>query len=153
MKKEAGTNPEAIGTAKAEAGQVRLRTNLIVDARFYARDSVVDLALIPEHLRDETHIAFDPKDCGNQVLALHDIAFMSAPTKGATGVPTSYPVHIMAGELLELARVPPSHRESLKEGSDYAVKWTREEQQRLQKAAKDAYAKELEPAVQPSSLK
>src|SRR6516164_6069008 len=49
-----------------------------------------------------------------------------------------------------LTRVPREHRKSLKEGSDYATKWTREEQLLLQKAAQDAYLKQFqpEPAVQ-----
>ena len=48
------------------------------------------------------------------------------------------------GGLLELARVPPSHRESLKEGSDYVTKWSLEQQKQLQMAAEDTYLKQFE---------
>jgi hypothetical protein len=131
--------------------KVRLKTNLIADGKFYERDSIVDDSIIPEHLKTEAYVAHDMEDRGGRVLILRDLAFQSLPSKGADGVPTSFPVHVMAGALLDLSHVPASHRQKLKEGSDYAKSWTREQQKQLQKAAQDAYQKqfETEPAVQP----
>jgi hypothetical protein len=74
-----------------------------------------------------------------KVLVLRDLAFQSVPSPGADGIPVSYPVHVMAGELLELERVPPAHRKSLKEGLDFVSKWTLEEQKQVQKTEEDAF--------------
>jgi hypothetical protein len=131
----------------------RLKTNIILDGKFIERDNIIDDQLLPASYKTEAVISYDVqvRDDG-KVLVLRDLAFQSVPSKGADGVPTSYPVHVMTGELLDLTRVPSELRKSLKEGSDYATKWTREEQQQLQKAAQDAYLKQFqpEPAVQPS---
>jgi hypothetical protein len=78
------------------------------------------------------------------VLLLRDLGFMSLPRPGADGVSTSFPIHIAAGELLELARVPASKRQSLKEGEDYRSQWTFEEAEALRKSAQDIYQQQLE---------
>ena len=71
----------------------RLRTNLIVNGQFIARDSVIDDELVPERLKGEAYIAYDleGRDDG-KVLVLHDISFESVPRPGADGIPVSYPV-------------------------------------------------------------
>jgi hypothetical protein len=121
---------------------------VIVDGKFIERDSVIDDAILPEHLKTEAYVAYDLEDRDGKVLLLRDLSFQSVPKPGADGIPTSYPVHVMAGGLLDLSKVPTAHR--LKEGLDYATKWTLEEQKQLQKTEEEAYLKQFEaetPAV------
>ena len=120
--------------------QCRLKTNFIAEGKFYARESIVDDAIIPEHLKAEV-AAYDVEDRDGKVLALRDLTFQSIASAGSDGVRTSYPVHVMAGETLNLNQVPAGHRERLKEGSDFATKWTNDERQQLQKASDEVYLK------------
>ena len=122
----------------------RLKQNVIIDGRFLERDSVIDDQLLTERLKTDAVIAYDLDDCGGKVLVLHDLSFQSIPKPDSRSVPTSYPVRVMAGELLDLEAVPPSHRRSLKEGEDYKIEWTNEERAEVQKAAQDAHLKQFE---------
>ena len=106
----------------------RLKQNVIVGGQHIPFGTVIDDGILPERLKIDTVIAYDLDDREGKVLALHDISFQTIPKPGPDGVPVSYPVHVMAGALLDLGRVPAHHRASLKEGSDYATKWTLEEQ-------------------------
>lgn len=122
----------------------RLKQNVIVGGKFMARDTIVNDAILPERLKTDLIIAYDLDDRQGKVLVLHDLAFQSIPKPGADGVPVSYPTHVTAGELLDLSQVPASHRESLKEGTDYKSQWTDEERLQLMKAEEDAYLKQFE---------
>jgi hypothetical protein len=65
--------------------------------------------------------------------------FNSPPQPGSDGVPTSYPVHLAVGELLDLATVPVSQRQAMVEGLDYRKAWTHEEQSQLKRSRSDIY--------------
>ena len=132
--------------------KVRLKTNLIADGKFYARDSIVDDAIVPEHLRNEV-AAYDLEDRDGKVLVLRDLTFQSIPKAGSDGIHTSYPVHAAAGEVLDLNQVPALHRKQLKEGTDYATKWTNDERAQLQKAAQEVYLKHFESEPAPAGAR
>jgi hypothetical protein len=107
---------------------------------------------LPDHLKTETYVAYDLEDTGGKVLLLRDLSFQSLPRRSASGIPTSFPTHLAAGELIDLAQVPASRRESLVEGLDYRSQWSNEEQAELQKAEAETYQQqpeqpEAEPAV------
>jgi hypothetical protein len=127
----------------------RLRVNTIIDGKFIERGSLIDDSLLTERLKTDAYIAYDLEDTGGKAMVLRDLAFQSVPKPGADGIPTSYPVWVSAGELLDLAEVPESHRQSLKEGTDYKTAWTHEERAGVRRAEEDAYLKqfETEPAV------
>jgi hypothetical protein len=118
---------------------VRLKTNVIAGGKFLVRGSVIDDAILPEHLKTEEYVAYDLEDRAGKVLLLRDLAFMSLPRPGADGTPTSFPIHLAQGELLDLSTVPEHKRQSLKEGEDFKTEWSLEEQQQLQKAQEDIY--------------
>ena len=122
----------------------RLLVNTIIGGKFIPRDTVIDDAQLTERLKIEAYITYDLEDREGKVLLLRDLSFQSIPKPGSDGIPTSYPVHVSAGELLDLQAVPPYQRKSLREGEDYATKWTREEQQQLQQAAEVDYLKRFE---------
>jgi hypothetical protein len=122
---------------------VPVADELIVDGRFIPRDSIVDDAILTERLKIDSVVSYDlEQDGSGKVLALRDLSFQSIPRAGSDGIPTSYPVHVSAGELLDLSKVPTAHR--LKEGSDYQTKWTDDERAQLQKTGEDAYLKQFE---------
>ena len=125
--------------------KVRLKTNLILGGKHIPFDSILDDSEIPVNLRTEAYVAYDleHRDDG-KVLVLHDIAFQSVPSAGSDGIPVSYPVHIAAGETLKLDRVPPAHRASLREGTDFLSKWNLEQQKQLLQAEEDSYLKQFE---------
>jgi hypothetical protein len=122
----------------------RLKVNTISGGKFIKRDSIVDDSILPEHLRTDAYVADDLADRSGKVLLLRDLSFMSLPRSSASGIATSFPVHLAAGELLELNQVPASKRESLVEGLDYKTDWTFEEAAQLQKAQEDIYAHAIE---------
>jgi hypothetical protein len=129
---------------------VRLKTNLILpDAKFYSRGSVLDLDLVPEHLRDPDHIDRDLETREGGVLLLRDLNFSTIPAPDSDGVPTAYPVFVSRGELFDLNRLPESSRRSLKEGEDYRKNWTFAEAEKLRKEASDLYSEQLvaEPVI------
>lgn len=128
----------------------RLRQNVIAVGKFYQRDSIIDDAMLPERLRDSGHVDYDLESREGKVLILRDLSFHSVQKPGSDGIPTAYPVHVAAGELLELTRVPPDCRERLREGEDFKSAWTYEELTQLQKAQADIYAHqpETEPVFQ-----
>lgn len=119
---------------------VRLKTNLISGGAFHKRGTIVDIAIVPEHLRNEQYIDSDLENRGGRVLLLRDLSFMSIPVPDSSGIPCSYPVHIAAGELFDLARVPESKRPSLVEGLDFKSDWTYQELEEMQKEQEDIYA-------------
>ena len=63
--------------------KVRLKTNFITDGKFYARESIVDDAIIPEHLRNEV-AAYDLEDRDGKVLVPEGSHF-SKCTKAGLG--------------------------------------------------------------------
>ena len=79
-----------------------------------------------------------------RLYGLKEIIFVGDRGMITKAGPTSYPVLVTAGELLDLLRVPQSARERLKEGSDYKVKWTLEEQKQVQAVEEDPYQKQFE---------
>jgi hypothetical protein len=79
---------------------------------------------------------------------LRDLSFPSVPRPSADGTPTSYPVQVAAGQLLDLKTVPEAHRRSLTEGTDFKTDWNFEEQEALLKSEEAAYLKQFE-AEQP----
>jgi NAD(P)-dependent dehydrogenase (short-subunit alcohol dehydrogenase family) len=111
----------------------KLKVNMIIDGSLYNRDSVVDNELIPERFRDATYVDYALEG----VLLLRDLSFQSLPRQSASGIATSFPTFVAAGELIDLAQVP--HRESLKEGEDYKTDWTFEEQAQLKLKRSDIY--------------
>jgi hypothetical protein len=115
---------------------VKLKVNVISGARNYPRDSVVDDQMLPKHLRTEEYVA-SLEDTGGKVLLLRDLSFQSLPRSSASGIATSFPTYVAAGELIDLAQVP--HRKSLKEGEDYKTNWTFEEQEQLKLKRSDIY--------------
>lgn len=126
---------------------VRLKISMIIDGKLHARGSVLDEALVPKDLRIPDYIAY-PDDRGGQVMALRELHFSSLRPM-SDGVITSFPITVMAGQLIDLATVPVAYRESLKEGTDYKADWTYEEQQQLLQAEEEAYLKQFntEPEV------
>jgi hypothetical protein len=135
---------------RGETMNVRLKTNVIISGKNYPRDSIVDVTLLPEHLRTEEYVA-GLEDTDGKVLLLRDLHYQSLPRPSASGIATSFPVHRAMGELIDLAIVPASRRESLKEGEDYNTDWTYEEQEQLKLAQADIY-KESESFQPPSGL-
>jgi hypothetical protein len=125
--------------------KARLKLNLILGGKFVPFDTVVDESEVPEHQRipDILDYSVESRDDG-KVLILKDLVFQSVPKAGADGIPASYPVSVMAGETLDLNRVPASHRKMLKEGSDYATKWTREEQEQIRKDSDEVYLRHFQ---------
>jgi hypothetical protein len=123
---------------------VRIRTNFIVNGKFHVRGSLLDLELIPPHLRDSDHIDLDLENRGGKVMILHDLSFMSSPREGSDGVPTSFPTWLRAGSLVELDTLPAVCRENLQEGRDFKSAWVDGEPEQVQKAAEAADLKQLE---------
>ncbi len=80
------------------------------------------------------------------VLLLRDLSFQSEPIPGSDGVPTSYPVMLIAGELMDFSKVPASVRQSLKEGEHYKTDWSFSDQEEVRKTAKADYLKQFEPS-------
>jgi hypothetical protein len=131
---------------------VRLKQNLIIDGKFYVRGSLVDEKLVPPKFCTETYV--ENLQTRDKVLLLRDLSFMSVPRAGSDGIATSFPVHLAAGELLDLSQVPASKRESLIEGLDYREAWTFEEAEALRKAQEDVYQPlETEPVVSPTGYR
>ena len=96
---------------------VRLKTNLISGGRFFARDSVIDLADVPERLRTEDHIDRDLEHRdGKVVLLLRDLHFQSEPRPMSDGIMTSFPIFVGKGETIDLTQVPEGTRAGLREG-------------------------------------
>ena len=130
----------------------RLLVNVIAGGKSYPRDSVVDDQILSERQKTEEYIAYDleNKD-GNVVLLLRDLSYQSEPIRGLDGVPTSYPVMLIAGETMALYKVPASKRQDLKEGLDFKTNWSFEDQAELRRVGKEAYLaqfqNEPEPAV------
>ena len=122
----------------------RLLQNTIIGGKFIERGTIVDDTELTERLKIDTVVAYDLEDCGGKVLVLRDLSFQSIAKPGSDGVRVSYPTLVASGELLDLSKVPPSHRRSLTEGSDYKTKWTLEEQKQLQNAEQAAYLKQFE---------
>lgn len=131
---------------------VRLRTNLILDGKFHVRGSVLDEALIPKHLRDSDHVDYDLESREGKVLLLRDLSFQNLPRPMSDGVLTTFPCHLTAGELLDLAQVPESKRLELVEGLDYRAQWTFEEAEALRKAQEDIYANAKQLEAEPESV-
>jgi hypothetical protein len=127
---------------------VRLKVNMIIDGKLYPRETVLDAELIPERFRNETHIEHDLQN-REGVLLLRDLSFYTRRLS-ADGIATNFPTHVAAGELLDLSRVPESHRKSLKEGEDFKSDWSFADQAELRRTADDAYLKqfETEPVIQ-----
>lgn len=118
---------------------VRLKVNMIIGGKNYPRDSVLDDQLVPERLRSKEYIA-SLEDKEGRVMALRDLHYQSLPRPSASGIPTSFPTFVAAGELIDLAQVPESGRASWKAGEDYLENFSHEEMVRLQKTREDIYA-------------
>jgi hypothetical protein len=118
---------------------LRLKQNLIINGKFHPSGSLLDKALIPPKFLTETYVA-DPQNREGRVLLLRNLSFMSRPKPDSSGVATSYPVHVGAGELFDLAQVPESDRKSLKEGEDFKTDWTLQELAAMRRAQEDIYA-------------
>jgi hypothetical protein len=123
---------------------VRLKTNLIVDGKFFKFGSIIDPSLVPPHLRDHDHVQDLESNEEGAVLVLRDLNFQTLPRPDSDGVPVSYPVRVVAGQLLDLNTVPPAKRQLLKDGEDYRSNWTLEEQEAVLKAASEVYFNDLE---------
>jgi hypothetical protein len=115
----------------------RLKHNAIVDGKLYPRDSIVDDGILSARQKIEC-AAYDSENKSG-VLLLLDLAFQSSPRPDSSGTLTSYPHHISAGEVCDLAQVPASVRQSLKEGEHYKTNWSFEDQAEVRKAAKETY--------------
>lgn len=124
---------------------------MIIDGKNYPRDSVLDdqLVAIPDRLKK--HVEYDSENKSG-VLLLLDLAFMSSPKLDSSGTPTSYPHHVMAGEVFDLGQLPESVREGLREGEHFKSNWSFEDQSKVRREASEAYLaqfqNEPEPAVQ-----
>ncbi len=129
---------------------IRLKVNIIINGKSHPRGSLLEESLIPERLRNETHIARDPEDRQGLVLLLRDLSFQSLPRGSASGIPTSFPTHIAAGELLDLEQVPESYRKSLKEGEDFKTTFSFEEVERFQRIEADIYHQQ--PNAEPAAV-
>jgi hypothetical protein len=118
---------------------VRLKTNLILaGGRFLARESVVDIELVPPHLRDPAHIDRDLENRGLALL-LRDLSYQSEPKLDSSGVLTRYPVQVMAGELIDLTQIPASRRQAMVEGEDFKTNWSFADQAEVRRAARETY--------------
>jgi hypothetical protein len=130
----------------------RLLVNTILDGKFVERGSIVDDSVLSERLKTEAYVAYDLEDRGGKVLLLRDLSFMGLPRPSADGIPTSFPTHLAAGELLDLTQVPESKRKSLVEGLDYREKWTHDDLTAMRTGQQDIYASsdslKAEPAVE-----
>jgi hypothetical protein len=120
----------------------RLKHNAVSGGRLYPRDSIVDDGILSERQKIEC-AAYDLENRSG-VLLLRDLSFQSDPIRGSDGVPTSYPVMLIAGELMDLSKVPAAMRQKLKEGEHFKTDWSFEDQAEVRRAAKEAYLKQFE---------
>jgi hypothetical protein len=126
---------------------VRLKTNMILDGTFHPYGTVLEADLVPPHLRNAAHI--EDVESSKSVLVLRTLNFQTAPIGSSSGIPTSYPKSIAVGEVIDLDSLPPAYRQTLVEGTDYCLKWSVEQQRRLQLDEENAFIAELmaEPTV------
>jgi hypothetical protein len=122
----------------------RLKHNVIDQGKFHPRDSIIDDAILPDHLKTSEYVEYDLKNRGGKVLLLRDLSFTSPPRPASDGVMTSYPVRVGAGELVELAALPADTRKSLQEGTDYKTDWAFGEEKEVQRTADAEYLKQFQ---------
>jgi hypothetical protein len=112
---------------------------VIVGGKFIERDSVIDDAMLPEHLRTESYITHDLQD-RSKVMVLRELNFTTTRVNHE-GVKVSFPVMLAAGELIPSEEIP----DSWQENKDYKFGWTLEERRELQEKESEAYLKQFQP--------
>jgi len=108
--------------------KVRTRCNLMIGKRMVKRGDIVDESLLPERFRNEEHVSRDLTGRDGRVLMLHGLVF-----GGQYG-----PSTLLAGDPVELEKIPERVREGLKEGKDYVVEWDEKMQKKIHYEAREA---------------
>jgi hypothetical protein len=101
---------------------------------------VIDDELIPPHLRDATHVAYDLEDMGGKVMVLREVNFNTTRVD-PEGVKVRFPVMRAAGELISREEIP----DGWQEGQDYTSSWTPETRRELQEKDNESYLKQFQP--------
>jgi len=102
--------------------KVRTRCNLMIGKRMVKRGDIVDESLLPERFRNEEYVSRDLTGRDGRVLMLHGLVF-----GGQYG-----PSTLLAGDPVELEKIPERVREGLK------VEWDEKMQKKIHYEAREA---------------
>ena len=108
--------------------KVRTRCNLMIGRRMVKRGEIVDESLLPDRFRTEEYVSRDVTGRDGRVLMLHGLVF------GGQYGPTT----LLAGDPVDLDKIPERVRETLREGKDYVVEWNERLQKKIQYEAREA---------------